>query len=286
MQVAPHLEQAIKDADSFYAEGVTKLNSVWGKKIFKSAGTLRDRNFFNELESDIDLSKVTDANPEQLMKAVFQPSTSITQIPLIYEMVGGFDSEAGKAMRSYFVRSLFSQAKKTTSTVDDKTDWKPLRLEGDIRTLNKSDKGRLVAFLGKETADNVELLAEVLASLHEFDRKATGSRTAPLLNALGGGLGGLMGTIGNSLLYGGNLDLLPIMAGTTMFATTAIGHAAYRRWINSRAGQNFAVYGFDQGSATRLLAAIGHLKHSATWNRIYMLANRPLREMMREAEEE
>ena len=286
VQVAPHLEQAIKDADAFYAEGVTKLNSAWCKKIFKSAGTLRDRNFFNELESDIDLSKVPDANPEQLMKAVFQPSTSITQIPLIYEMVGGFDSDAGKAMRSYFVRSLFSEAKKTVSTATDRTDWQPLKLAGDIRKLKKSDKGRLEAFLGKEGADNVELLGEILASLHEFDRKATGSRTAPLLQAVGGGMGGLVGGIATSMLYGGNIDLLPLMVGTSLFVTTALGKKAWDSWNTSRAGQHYLRFGFHERSARNLIGAIKHMRHSATWNRIYMLANRPLREMMREAEEE
>ena len=38
---APHLKPLIDAADQFYADGVSRITSEWGKKIFKAAGVSR-----------------------------------------------------------------------------------------------------------------------------------------------------------------------------------------------------------------------------------------------------
>lgn len=288
IEVAPELKPLIEEADRFYAEGIRKINSAWGKRIFKAAGTLRDNKFFRQWEMDVDLTEVPDANPEGLMRAVFSPDTSATQIPLIYEMVGGFDSDAGRAMRAYFVRRLFNNARKTAGEVATEAGdvlWKPQALINDIAKYDNRGMQKLEAFLGAENSNKLRIISEIIASTGAFQRKATGSRTAPLLFA-SVGLGSILDDIGNMIFYGQAIEPLPIVIAGAVGGTALLGRREWENWLNTKAGQNYLVNGIDRNAAGRFLSKISHLQHSATWHKIYMFANRPLREMMREAEGE
>lgn len=273
----PALKESLEKADAYFAEGVNKINFAWGKRIQKAAGLPETRGMAN-LKGDGNSPGIIEGtdSPESLTRAIFNKNTETTQIPLIYELVGGFDSSAGRGLRGSFTRQLLESARtaavpiasKKGSQISRDRAWRPTAL---TKTLNDYGDEKLTAFLGKETVSDLRDLSEILTAYDEFGRKAHGSQTAFLLDSIasGSGIGGVLQKIGYIVSAGGG-GAVGGFGGAALMGTMGF-LAAYgtpklaSRFISSKAGQNWLAYGWDQNSFVRMMERVGEMRHSAVW---------------------
>ena len=206
-QHAPDRAGEFEEVSRRYAEGRAKINEGWGLKILRSAQK---------------------GEQEKLVKAIFKPDMPVDQIPLVYELFGGKDSEGGRAMQSAFIRELLKKSKSADGA------WLPASLR---RQLNNHGDKRLRAFFDDETVSALNDLADISLSMADFAKMAHGSQTAFLAREM------LEGS-----MFGGALQKLAWRIGTgpvgwlLMFADL-VGQEAATRFFTSPEGEAFLMRG-------------------------------------------
>ena len=200
---APEKVGEFEEVSRQYREGVKKINEGWGRRIAKMS---------------------VDGDHEGLVKAIFKPTTEIGQIPLIYELIGGKDSEGGKAMQAAFVSDLFERAHQAGG------GWSTGGLR---RQLDRYGDRRLEAFLDAETVQSLNDVADIALSMQDFARMSSGSQTAFLLSAME-----------QSGTFGGALRQLAYMSaagphGFIMLIAAWLGQEAMVEFMTSKAGRDF-----------------------------------------------
>ena len=200
---APEKVGEFEEVSRQYREGVKKINEGWGRRIAKMS---------------------VDGDHEGLVKAIFKPTTEVGQIPLIYELIGGKDSEGGKAMQAAFVSDLFERAHQAGG------GWSTGGLR---RQLDRYGDRRLEAFLDAETVQSLNDVADIALSMQDFARMSSGSQTAFLLSAME-----------QSGTFGGALRQLAYMSaagphGFIMLIAAWLGQEAMVEFMTSKAGRDF-----------------------------------------------
>lgn len=204
---APDRVGEFEEISRRYAEGRAKINEGWGLKILRSAQK---------------------GEQEKLVRAIFKPDMPVDQIPLVYELFGGKESEGGRAMQSAFIRELLKKSKSADGA------WLPQSLR---RQLNNHGDKRLRAFFDDETVSALNDMADISLSMADFAKMAHGSQTAFLAREM------LEGSA-----FGGALQKLAWRIGTgpigwlLMFADI-VGQEAATRFFTSPEGEAFLMRG-------------------------------------------
>ena len=198
--VARHAPERVGEFEEIsrrYAEGRGKINEGWGLKILRSAQK---------------------GEQEKLVRAIFKPDMPVEQIPLVYELFGGKESEGGRAMQSAFIRELLKRSKSADGA------WLPASLR---RQLNNHGDKRLRAFFDDEAVSALNDLADISLGMADFAKMAHGSQTAFLAREMleGSMMGGALqklawrigtGPVGWLLMFG---DIVGQQAATRFFTS-------------------------------------------------------------------
>ena len=148
----PDLADSIKLANKFYKDGINKLNSSYGEKIF-------------------DLGK--SGQFDKIVPAITSPGSSVEDIPKIFKLIG---QKNVPSLQSAFLEEFFKGSKSASGT------FTPL---GISRQISKYGDDKLKALLTPDQYNAVQDLANVTRGLGKAEKIAGGSQTAFLLR-LGG----------------------------------------------------------------------------------------------------
>lgn len=142
----PDLAKAIESANQFYSEGISKLNSGYGKKI----ADLADSGQY-----------------DKILPAIINQSTSIEDIPKIYEIVG---QQNVPGVQSAFLNRLFQDAKNLEG------EFSPTGMTAQINRFGGDKK--LSAILTPEQFKAVKNIETVAKSFGNLNKISGGSQTA------------------------------------------------------------------------------------------------------------
>ena len=243
----PDLADKIDAIDLAYAQGMTKMNSAYAKHIMRNVGS--------------DLVEGTD-NYRNMVKGLFSPGMDVASVGLVYELVGGFDSDAGRRMRRVFMEQLFSEAippraraesaKRKRGKEGRLRAWQRISPGGIGSALGKWQKNSgaypaelLEAILGKDVVDTLYDLDSVSMQFARIVQKLGGSQTAPwvmeflrsdyrterlwqILRQLGGAFG--IGAGGGAMIGAGTAMSLGF--GAISFLTAWLGSAAVGKMMD------------------------------------------------------
>ncbi len=199
---APDRAGEFERVSKAYAQGRKKINEGWGLKI---------------------LRLIQRGEEEKLVRAAFKQDTPLKQIPLIYELVGGKDSDAGKAMQAAFVYDLLESVR------NEEGGW---TTSGLHRRMKRYGDARLRAFLEGATVDKLHDVSTTLVGMSDFARMSRGSQTAFLLSAdMGGRLGGALRELAYASAAG--------MHGIFYLIAAMVGQEALMEFFLSPMGQDF-----------------------------------------------
>ena len=256
IQHRPELAPLVRKASAFWAEWKTRINEGWGKKLHNALGNPR-------LEDS--------GNPDNISKMLYSDiktlNMSTAQIRGFYQLIGGFNSDAGRQLRALTVRRLIETGRALKESVGRKSKltrdkaWKPLALRSELNSFNRE---HLVEFLGADTVNSLDDLADILVAFDEFSKKAHGSQTAFLafmehgkwtqrltetIERLGWALFSAIGAAGGAAggaAFGGKDAIL---LGSTALATVTamIGPRAVEELITTDWGRNWLLHGIDPG---------------------------------------
>ena len=138
----PDLQNAINKANQFYADGISKLNSSYGKTILKFKDT-----------------------PDKIVPALISKSTSIEDIPRIINVIG---PENAPALRASFLETFFNKAKGA-----DKT-FSPSGISRQIKSIGEN---KLKVLLGDDQFKAIKDLEKLSESLGKAGKVISGSQT-------------------------------------------------------------------------------------------------------------
>jgi hypothetical protein len=150
MQNNPSLAQQIQEANTFYSQGLEKLNSAYGKKIY----SLRNQS-------------------DKIVPALFNSATSIEDIPRIFEIIG---KENIPAVQSSLLEQLFKKAQNADG------NFTPTGL---TREMNKLGKEKLQIIFSPEQYQALNDIETVAKSFEKLGKITEGSQTAFLVRILG-----------------------------------------------------------------------------------------------------
>ena len=304
----PDLEPLIRETNAFGVETIDEINSAWGRKIQQAAGEVRRRrkegggDAWDDPEKLDDVDSAPDAATddkvrgpaeqteaaEKLLQEVFELTTDLDQISSLYESVGGFNSETGKAMRSVWARYLTERARRETGPIQmrqGKTEaaprdkaWIPTRLR---RELDRIGNDRLRAYFGNETAQSLNDLADLLHSLDELAQKSQGSGVEFLLDAIasGSGVDKTVRVYGELVTAGGSERQFDgaLLSGLQRLT----GRERVAKFVASEMGQRYLTLDWDRFAALRHIKRMQNMEHSAVWGRTNRLAERGYQELKR-----
>lgn len=239
----PDLADKIDQVDLAYAVGMTKVNSAYAKHILKNVGS--------------DLVEGTDAY-RKMVSGLFSPGMDVASVGLVYELVGGFDSEAGRRMRRVFLEQLFSdavtprarteRAKQRRGQSKRLRAWQRVSPGGLGTALGKWQRNTgqypselLEAILGKPTVDALYDLDSVSLQFARVVQKLGGSQTAPwmqeflrsdyrterlwhVLQTMGSAFG--FGAVGGGVGYAAGAGAMSLGFGAVTFLTAWLGSGA------------------------------------------------------------
>ena len=177
----PELSDQIDAVDLAYAQGMTKMNSQFAKHIQKNMGS--------------DLVEGT-GNYRNMVMGLLNPSMDVASVAHVYELIGGFDSDAGRRLRRVFLDELFTQAQTPAGRQEAAKrrrgedtvlkSWERVAPRGLSSALGKWQRKTgqypaelLEAILGKETVDRLYDLDSIGLQFERMVRKLGGSQTAP-----------------------------------------------------------------------------------------------------------
>lgn len=147
LAIKPELAGALAKATSFYADGIKKINSAFGKSIKRLADS---------------------GQPDKIVAALFRPSMSVDDVPKIFEIIG----EKGQAaVQSTFLDKLFASAR---SKASDSPTFTGTGLTTQIR---KYGEPKLQAILTPEQFSALKDLETLSQSLARGQKVAQGSQT-------------------------------------------------------------------------------------------------------------
>ena len=187
----PDLAQAIDKANNFYSEGINKLNSYYGEKIF----ALKDQ-------------------PDKILPAIINKSTSIEDIPKIYEIIG---KENIPAVQSAFLEDFFKGAK------NPEGNFTP---HGITRQINKyGNESKLQKILAPEQYKAVKNIEQVARGLGKAEKIASGSQTAFIGRLLG--------------------ETMTFFSNPMLSFKFILGDALFSKFISSPTGQKLLTEGIQ-----------------------------------------
>ena len=145
----PDFSLALEKANKFYSDGINKINSAFGKKIFK----LKDQ-------------------PDKILPAIINKNTSSDDIARIYEVIG---KENIPSVQSAFLENMFNKAKNTEGVLT------PTGISRQIKSFGETKLSKVLTKKQLQTVDNIK---EISKSLGKYDKISKGSQTAFLLRVL------------------------------------------------------------------------------------------------------
>lgn len=194
---APDIAAKLSRANRAYSEGITKINSAYGKNIHRLAKAEKY---------------------DKIAQAVVNSRVSVDDIPKIMEVAG---PEGTDAMRASVLAELVSKAKGPNG----------LTPQGLSRSMKAFGADRLEALLTPEQLAKMTDLAKLSGSLEKGRKVMEGSQTIFL-----GRIGALSGAIGGAVAGGGAVASLPAtlayVAGDITF-NKFIGSRVGQRWLTS-----------------------------------------------------
>ncbi len=149
----PDLAKSIQAANSFYKDGITRLNSEYGKKIFD----LADKGQYSEI-----------------LPSIVGSGTAVEDIPKIYQIIG---KQNVPGVQAAFLDDFFKGARNTNG------DFTPTGVTRQINRLGGDDK--LIAILTPEQFKAVKNIDTVAKSFGNLDKITQGSQTAFLTRIAG-----------------------------------------------------------------------------------------------------
>jgi len=145
IQQRPDLAKSIQTANAFYKQGIDKLNSVYGEKIF-------------------DLGKA--GQYDKIVPALTSPTTSIEDIPKIYEIIG---KDNIPQVQSAFLEEFFKASKNANGAFTP---------HGVTRQIEKYGDAKLKTILTPDQYKIVKDLGTVTRGMGKAEKIASGSQTA------------------------------------------------------------------------------------------------------------
>jgi hypothetical protein len=142
----PEISKRIDEANRFYAEGLQKLNSHWGKKIY---------NLRNQ--------------PDKILSAILNPSTSLNDIPQIIQVIG---EENLPFLRVHILKDIFDKSRNVEGLLI------PGRLSNEIK---KWGEQKLTAILTPEQYQTLKDIELTVNSMTRLGKITEGSQTFFLL---------------------------------------------------------------------------------------------------------
>jgi hypothetical protein len=201
--IDPALGSELEKATNFFREGLEKMNSAYGKKIAQFAD-----------------------QPDKILPAIISPSTSVEDIPRIYEVIG---KENVPAVQSAFLDNFFKDARGTSDI------FQPT---GITRQINKYGDETLKAVLTPEQYKVVKDLETLSKSLGKGSKIGEGSQTAFLAKT--------------AAIFGSTF------ANPVLAFKLFVGDALFNKFITSSAGQKFLTEGLElTGETGRKVEAFG-----------------------------
>lgn len=140
----PEMANALKEANAFYIDGISKLNSSYGEKIFELA---KSKQF------------------DKIVPAIINNSTSVDDIPRIFEIIG---AENVNNLRSSFLDEFFKKARSGEN-------FTPMGISRQIKSMGDN---KLKALLSTEQYDSVKNIDKIAQGLGRTDKIVSGSQTA------------------------------------------------------------------------------------------------------------
>ena len=208
-----------------------------------------------------DLVEGTD-NYGKMVMGLLSPQMDVASVGLVYELIGGFDSEAGQRMRRVFLDKIFSEALTPRARMERAKQkggkqgvlraWQRVSPAGMSSALGKWQKNTgqypaelLEAILGKQTVDTLYELDSVSLQFERIVQKLGGSQTAPwmaeflrsdyrterlyhVLQSLGGAFG--LGALGGRAM--GADMMMSLGFGAVSFLTAWLGSAAVGKMMD------------------------------------------------------
>lgn len=185
----PELRDAIREANQFYREGLEKMNSAYGRKIAQ---------FRNQ--------------PDKILPAIISPTTSVEDIPRIFELVG---QQNVSSIRATLLQRMFKSARGTNEFFTP---------AGLTRELNKLGEPKIRAIFEPQQVQAIKDIEIVAKSFARFGRIAEGSQTAFILKIVA--------------------PLAALSINWTVLLKLLVGDFAFNKFISSVAGQKFLREGF------------------------------------------
>jgi hypothetical protein len=152
----PDIAAKLAEADAFYKDGISKINSTFGRSINKLAQT---------------------GQYDKISQAITNPRMSVEDITGIMKVAG---PEGADGMRATVLSDMFAASKNSTGD-----GFQPLAL---ARQIGKWTPEKLQALLGPDQWDKLKDLALLTTTLQRGQKIAEGSQTAYLtkIGAIGG----------------------------------------------------------------------------------------------------
>lgn len=166
----PDLAQAIKEANKFYKDGISKLNSGYGEKIFRLA---------------------EQGQYDKILPAVMNKGTSIEDIPRLYELIG---KKNVPGVQAALMEDIFSRAKNADGNV------RPMGITQEVNRLGGWDK--LKAMTTPEQFAAIKNIDTVSRSFSRLDKIADGSQTAFVGKLIGQATAGFINPAAGGLALG------------------------------------------------------------------------------------
>ena len=180
----PDKADAVKASRNYYRVGINKINGAYGEFIYE-----------NMTQKGIEGT----AKHERMVLGLFSSDMDAANIKLTYELIGGFDSEAGSRVRRIVLANIFDTARTAEQRADvaaaarGEADVAPIAgkmsVSGMSRGLgkwvtaaNNYSDANLRAVLGDQTVNDLNTLDAFIRSHAGFLKTARGSQTYFLLD--------------------------------------------------------------------------------------------------------
>ena len=244
----PELADKIDQVDLAYATAMQKMNSKYAKHIMDNLGS--------------GLVEGTD-NYRKLVTSLFTPDMDVESVGLVYELIGGFDSDAGKRVRRVFLENMFSEAVPSIARTERAKrkqgggvlkSWRMISPGGMSSALGKWQKksgqypsALLEAILGQATVEKLYDLDSLSLQFERVVSQLGGSQTAQKVSAWSksdyrqqrlqellshfGNIFGIGAVAGGSAALGG-AGLMALGIGVVAFLTAWLGTAAVGVMMN------------------------------------------------------
>lgn len=193
----PDLAAAIDKANAFYRQGVEKINSPFGKKISR---------FKNQ--------------SDKIVSSIINPSTSVEDIPRIFEVVG---EKNIPDIQAFVLDDIFTKARSAGTG-----DFTPM---GIAQQINRYGEDKLRAILTPEQFKVTKDLEALSRAMGRGAKVSQGSQTA-FIGRIGVELG---------LAFGGNIPLAVKALASDLFTSYL---------VSTKTGQKLLTSGIDLTGAT------------------------------------